>query len=272
VRRTVLSAALVARARALGVTLRERCRVVAQRPGAGGVAATLASGETLTARWLVAADGLDSPSRALASLGAAVPALRRYGVRRHFAVRPWARAVEVHLSTGLEAYVTPVGDACVGVAFLFEKRGSAGAPPFDALVERFPALAARLRHAAPASAVTGAGPFRRPAVGVLGEQLVLLGDAAGYVDPLTGEGLALAFRSAVKLAEALPEALAGDPTGLSRYARWHAREFRHHERLTHALLALARRPSLRRPLLRLLGATPLAARALVRWALQSPPR
>ena len=112
----------------------------------------------VTARYLVAADGLHSPIARSLALDVAVPhGRRRWGLRRHFAVEPWSDLVQVHWSDRAEAYVTPVGPDLVGVAVLSGDRR-----PFDeqlAASRRWPpgSPARRVgRSAAPARC--GAGP------------------------------------------------------------------------------------------------------------------
>ncbi|MFP2926821.1 NAD(P)/FAD-dependent oxidoreductase, partial [Pyxidicoccus sp. 3LG] len=86
----------------------------------------------------------------------------------------------------------------------------------------------------------------------------LVGDAAGYVDALTGEGLSLAFTCAESLGALLPDALAKGATrdALQPYEACFQRVFRKYAWTTRALLMLARRPRLRRPVVRLLGKSP----------------
>src|SRR5439155_2858250 len=72
----------------------------------------------VNARWLLAADGLHSPTRRLLGLelertgngSRAGLVRRRFGLRRHYRVRPWSDVVEVHWSRHAELYVTPVAD------------------------------------------------------------------------------------------------------------------------------------------------------------------
>ncbi len=100
---------------------------------------------------------------------------------------------------------------------------------------------------------------------VIAPRLALVGDAAGYVDAITGEGVSLAFAGAEVLGAALPAALAshGSVEALEGYARWHRRAFGRYARVTGGLLALARRPRLRRAAISLLARRPaLFERAL----------
>ncbi|WP_405803920.1 FAD-dependent monooxygenase [Streptomyces sp. NBC_00210] len=222
VRRTALHAALHERALELGVRLLPgKVREIRQdheRVSAAG----------LTARWLIAADGLHSPLRR--ELGLALPGgeLRRYGVRRHFRITPWADFVEVHWSRHGEAYVTPVGDCLVGVAVLSGERRS-----HDEHLTAFPALAALLRGRG-VGAVRGAGPLRQRVRSPRAGRVLLIGDAAGYVDALTGEGIALAMATA---AAAITCLAADRPQDYP--AHW-ARLTRRHRVLTAGLVRAAR--------------------------------
>ncbi|MFD0023941.1 NAD(P)/FAD-dependent oxidoreductase [Streptomyces sp. NPDC058382] len=225
VRRTELHAALHGRAMELGVRIVPG-KVTGVRQGhdrvdAGG----------LTARWLIAADGLHSPVRRELGLDGPGSAVRRYGQRRHYRIDPWTEFVEVHWSRCGEAYVTPLGDGLVGVAVLSRERRSHA----DHLTA-FPRLAASLlgRDAGP---VRGAGPLRRSALDRRAGRVLLVGDAAGYVDALTGEGVALALATAAAAVDALAAGRPQDYPG-----RWKSLT-RRHRYLTEGLLMLARRPS-----------------------------
>jgi flavin-dependent dehydrogenase len=218
---------------------------------------------------LVAADGLASPLRHAEGLDVPSRARRRFGMRRHFAVRPWSSSVEVHLGEGMEAYVTPVARDCVGVAILFESQARAGLS-FDALLARFPELAARLVGSVPASATLGAGPFACAARVRVRDRFALVGDAAGYVDAVTGEGLSLAFRAAAALCAILPDALSHDGSheALAAYDRAAAADFRKYAWLTRGVLALTR-TRLRSELLTAFSHAPRALNAAVRWSTSS---
>jgi flavin-dependent dehydrogenase len=65
--------------------------------------------------------------------------------------------------------------------------------------------------------VLGAGPLAQAARRVVDDRVVLLGDAAGYVDALTGEGLALGFAPAEDLSAAVvARSPAAGPAATSR--------------------------------------------------------
>lgn len=230
VRRTTLHAAMREAAEDAGVRFEhEAVRDVRQEDDA-----VLVDGER--AGFLVAADGLHSPLRRLLGLDAGPGRMRRYGLRRHFRVAPWTDHVEVHWSPGAEAYVTPVADDLVGVAVLTAGRGS-----FEDHLAHFPVLRERLRDSTP-GAVAGAGPLHQRASARVRGRVLLVGDAAGYVDALTGEGIALGVAQARAAVAAVAD---GEP---ARYEReWHTIT-RRYRLLTSGLLGVTRVPPLRRAL------------------------
>lgn len=186
VRRTVLHDALTRRAEELGV-VRENGRVESleqrdDRVVAGGI----------HARYLIAADGLHSRVRRL--VGLELPPTRapkRFGLRQHFEIQPESDLIEVHWGAGVEVYVTPVSQHIVGVAVL----GPPGTD-FETAIRSIPALAERVIGANPASQLRGAGPLRQRTSGRTAGRVLLVGDASGYVDAITGEGIRLALAQA----------------------------------------------------------------------------
>ena len=238
VRRTVLHDALRRRAEELGVDLRWGCRVLGLVDG--GFATD--DGEVL-GTWLLGADGRVSRVRKWAGLDGRRARRRRIGLRRHYEIEPWADVVEIHWGERCEAYVTPVGRRLVGVAVLWE----GAAMPFDVLLARFPVLEKRLIGATVGSTDRGAGPLEQRCRRVARGNLALVGDAAGYLDAITGEGLALAFHQAGAVVEAI---LGGR---LDPYRAAHRQIVRYPFTVTRLLLELERRPGLRRRVMRSLA-------------------
>jgi flavin-dependent dehydrogenase len=264
IRRTALSRALWEQAAVVGVDVRTRTGVRLHRRGAESAAVETDSG-MLRGRILVAADGLHSPLRRAEGLDVRVHGPRRFGLRQHFARTPWTDFVEVHLSHGAEAYVTPCGPARVGVALLWSEGAVDPRPAIPDLLERFPRLRGRLRGVATDSESRGAGPFRQRARAWVRDRFVLLGDAAGYVDAITGEGVSLALVSAEALADCLPDAVrsGGAVRSFAPYSRTARQAFRAYAWTAHAVLGLARRPRLRRLALASLATRPQTFRWLL---------
>jgi len=234
VRRLALSDALEARADELGVE-RVVGRVTSLTQDATGV-----SVEGHRASWLLACDGLHSTVRRLAGLEAAAPVRgRRFGQRQHFVVEPWNDFIEVHWAANAEVYITPVSETVTGVAVLGPQRTD-----FAATIESIPELA-WLTRVHTDSTLRGAGPFRQRAVAPSAGRVLLVGDASGYVDAITGEGLRLGFAQARAAVEAV---VANSPLGYDDAWRSITREFRV---LTTALVRAATSPARR-------GIVPLA--------------
>jgi len=223
---------------------------------------------TIEAEWIVGADGLHSRVRRWVGLERqADPQTRalnepeRHGIRRHYALQPWTDRVEVYWADGAEAYVTPVAAGELGVAILW----SGPAQRFGPLLERFPELRGRLTHHPPTTRDRGASALEQLPRRVATDRVALVGDAAGYVDAITGEGLAAAFHQA----DALGEALAAG--NLRSYRRAHRRLSRFPVGLIRVLLFAERRPALRRRLVAALAADPeLFQRLLAVHAGQTP--
>ncbi|MDQ3262128.1 MAG: FAD-dependent monooxygenase, partial [Myxococcota bacterium] len=263
IRRTALSTALVERAREVGADIREGQGVRGWSRSAEAVQLQT-DGGPVHARLLVAADGLNSSLRKEGGLERPSGLPARYGLRRHYALAPWTDRVEVYFGHDVEAYVTPVGERRIGVGFLWEK-GSAQLS-FEHLLERFPGLAERVGAAPFDSTVRGAGPLARTVPVLAQDRFVLLGDAAGYVDAITGEGLTLGLRAAAFLSGQLPSVLAQGATArsLAPYTKACASHFAPYSRMTRAMLWMARRPALRKQVIRAVGAVPWAFDQLLR--------
>ncbi|WP_231605504.1 NAD(P)/FAD-dependent oxidoreductase [Synechococcus sp. CBW1006] len=82
------------------------------------------------------------------------------------------------------------------------------------------------------------------------ERLLLLGDAAGYVEPFTGEGMGWALVGALAAVPLVLQGQEGWSRGLEReWSRRHARLIGSRQRFCHALAFALRRPGLSRTLL-----------------------
>ena len=226
VRRTVLHDALAERARSLGVV------VVGGKVDALEQDAQSVTAAGIRARYLVAADGLHSTVRRLSGLERPVAARgRRYGVRRHFHAEPQTDLIEVYWTPTVEAYVTPVGGGVVGIAMLGRK-----GIDFDSALAGIPSLAALVAGAEPATELRGAGPFRQSTTRRSLGRVLLVGDASGYIDAITGEGIRVGLAQAEV---AIASISRDDPKGYEREWMQRTRDFR---LLTAGLVTAANSP------------------------------
>jgi flavin-dependent dehydrogenase len=246
IRRTALIDSMAARARTLGVDLRYRCRANRWHTTADGILLETEAGP-VAGTMLIGADGLHSRVRREAGLAFRWPGPLRFGLRRHFALRPWSPFVEVHWGNRVEAYITPAGPRRVGVAFLW----SGGPRTFGDFLAAFPGLGERLAGAEIETAPRGAGPFRQGVSRRYAERVALVGDAAGYLDPITGEGLTLAFHCARALVDTVARR-----QPLSMYEDAYRRLSHRHYQMTRLVLAMGRRPGLRRAVILALSYSP----------------
>ena len=239
VRRTTLHAALSKRADELGVV-----RVIAKVDSLDQTADEVRVAG-MTARYLLACDGLHSTVARLVGLALPAPKRsRRYGIRQHYAMQPWGDTVEIHYGHRAEIYVTPIAANEVGVAML-----GAQHTDFDQAIADIPDLAARLEGVPVLSSRRGAGPFRQRTRARTAGRVLLVGDASGYVDAITGEGLRLGFAQALAAVSCV---VANDP---HRYEGEWTRITRDFRVTTTALVRFATSP-LRRGIVPLSAALP----------------
>lgn len=238
VRRTTLHAALAARAKEQD-TEWIRSRVATIQQDAHGVTAA-----GVRAKWLVAADGLHSAVRRAVGIKATAGTPRRYGVRWHYRLPVWSDFVEVHWSRWGEAYVTPVEPDLVGVAILSRQRPE---------LAWFPSLAHHLQDASRGHA-RGCGPLRQVVSRRVAGRVLLVGDAAGYEDALTGEGISLAVKQAAAAVSAIV-----DDTPASYEAAWH-RITRDYRLVTRGLVLASTPRAARRAIVPLCALLPTAFR------------
>ena len=193
-RRTILHQQLVDAATRAGVRFLWNSRVTGLSPE--GV---LLDGNSVRCRWVIGADGQNSQIRRFSGLDSMRSQTLRLGLRQHYRVKPWSEFVEVHWSDCGQMYVTPVAGDALCVAFITAHRSLR----FEDALRHFPALASRLNGIAPEERVRGAITGTRKLKRVQRGNVALIGEAAGSLDAISGEGLAIAFHQATALAAAL---------------------------------------------------------------------
>ncbi len=230
-RRTTLHQQLVNAATRAGVHLLWDRRVRALADGR-----VLLDGQTVRCRWVIGADGENSRIRQSAGLGHSRDERIRFGFRQHYRVKPWSEFVEVHWGDCGQMYVTPIAPDEACVAFITSQETLR----LPEAIRHFPQLALCLAEAVPEGqsrgAVTASRFFRR----VHHKNVALIGEAAGSVDAVTGEGLAVAFRQATALGGALTA------SDLSLYGAAHRRVMRLPRAMAALMLTMDRHPVLRR--------------------------
>jgi geranylgeranyl reductase family protein len=223
--RRLFDAVLVERARALPVTVREGFRVtdlVVEGGRVTGVEGVDQDGgglrsERLGARLVVGADGRASVVARRLGLVRPHPWLRR------LALMTYAEGVdhdpergEIFLDPPAYSILNPVADGCVNLSLVVPVAEGARQKAdltgyFDRAVAAFPFLRDRLREGRRAAPVRALAPLAYRVDPPRHGGVILVGDALGFLDPFTGEGIYAALRSAELAVEAADPALrAGD--------------------------------------------------------------
>jgi flavin-dependent dehydrogenase len=129
---------------------------------------------------------------------------------------------------------------------------------FAEAIEALPSVAARLGGRRRLTPIRGASPIGHRVARAAGPGWMLVGDAAGFVDPFTGEGIYRALRSARAASESLGD---GDEGAAERYLAARRAAFAAKDALTWAIQALVAAPPVMGYALRRLADRPeLAAR------------
>jgi flavin-dependent dehydrogenase len=119
--------------------------------------------------------------------------------------------VDVVQGEGIEAYLTPCGKQQTGIALLWDpavyRHAQKGRGLFASLVAAFPQLERSLAGAVPLSEPICYGPMHRLARRRATDGILLLGDAGGYIDACTGEGISIALAQALALEKTVVPAL-----------------------------------------------------------------
>lgn len=246
-RRATLAPLLLRAAREAGVEVRTGVAVTGLLSAGGRLRAFATNDGPVEARAFVGADGLGSRVRRLAGLDAGRRG-ERYGVSFHVALPAPADHVHVFFEQGYELYLTPVSPAsprpAANVALLMRRpelaamRGRLEAA-VDGLLATHPALAGATRE----DRVLVAGPFAASCSRAWRANLLLAGDAAGFFDGITGEGMSAALAMGRLAAVALDTHLCeGSYAPMREYERARRQLVRNSTLLARLTLALGRAP------------------------------
>lgn len=241
--------------------VRPGVRVTAVRPHQDRVEVDTTDG-TLIGSALVAADGIRSPVARMLGWWRPSRGRARYGLVGHLAVERPGSDVEVGLLGAVETYLAPVGPeevllAVLGVRGELRKPGMTGEQSYRAIVERaHPTLAS----APLVGGLSGAGPFNVRPRQVAQDRVFLVGDAAGFLDPLTGDAMSAGIAQARALATFLTDDL---ERAAARYRRWVAAQWRRRVFVASLARVLSGSSSLSRRALAGAGRRPEALQSLL---------
>lgn len=250
VRRTDFDTVLVeALRRAPGVTLIEGIRATdVLRDARGVVTGVITDGGPVLADVVIAADGLHSPLRAAAGWTRPAGGEGRYGIAGHWNLDVGdLDRITVTFAEQQEWYQCPVGPDLLLVSSL-AGRTRLGVTARDYQASARAALPA-LRDATPAGRPLSAGQFRQRPRTIAADGMFLVGDAAGYDDPTTGEGIGIGLLLGERLGLHLAALLTGEldrAAAEAAYRHDHALLRRDRSRVTALALTMARRPWLSR--------------------------
>lgn len=205
-RRVLLHEVLIARAEQMGIRMLWGVKKVQTSRGR-----VTFNGGSIDTDLIVGADGQKSSVRQQAGLHHMVREKRRYGRRKHYGAAPWSQYVEIYWGRHFQIYVTPVASDQVCVALLSTNPQLR----LDAALSQVPILAEKLRGAPAVTMEKGSLSISRRFRRVSGSGYALIGDAAGSVDAITGEGMCLAFQQADALVKAL------NARNIEKYERSH---------------------------------------------------
>jgi menaquinone-9 beta-reductase len=275
VRRDVLDATLLASARAAGVVVREGVRATDVLTADRRVVGVLTEDSTghrsaLRARVVIAADGRQGLVARRLGLLSEDRCFQKFAVRGYWEdVAGLGRHGEMHVGGGGYCGIAPHSATAANVTFVLDRRDMG--PAGDGLeafyrsgLARWPDVHARLAEARLLEPPRAIGPLALEAKRLWAPGVLLVGDAAGFYDPFTGEGVTLALRSAELAAPAADAFLrTGRVEALRGYAARRAEATRDKFRFNRLLQRVVAWPELANLVARRLARRPALADRLV---------
>jgi len=214
VRREILDAILLRAAAAAGAVVHEETHVVdVVRDSERVTGVRLRDGREITADLVIGADGLRSVVARRLGLSRSARWPRRYALVTHYRdVQGIGECGEMHVERGGYVGIADVGNGLTTVALVVPaRRAKALAGRREAFLDEWlaarPQLAPRFARAARVTPVVATGPFASRARRAWSAGAALVGDAADFFDPFTGEGIYAALRGGEMLAPFAVESL-----------------------------------------------------------------
>ena len=264
-----------------GCQVRQKAVVAALDEDAAEPTARLADGTVERARFLIDASGQRALLAGKRQTRQLLPNLGRVAVYSYFEnLAPHdvqdPRYITMYIFEGGWFWLIPLADGRTSVGVVLSQRalaalrdaapqtgGLSGAALFAAAVRQLPRLERRMRAARrvePWRAVTDYSYRVRERTG---PRFALIGDAAGFLDPIFSSGVHMGLMSAQAVAPAVLQALDGDGSGLAGYSHFYARGYRVFETfvdrfynrglLRNVFFTMPRQPDMRQALIRLLA-------------------
>lgn len=241
VQRPLLDRLLLENARAAGVRVEESVRALdtlVEDGSVRGLAVATAFGPVQRrARIVVGADGPHSVVARSLGLNRPVRWPRRLGlVARYDGAATIAEYGEMHVGSDLYCGIAPVGNGVVNVGLVVGMHSKPAGEPtehfFERKVSELPRVRTALRGMRRATSIQGIGPLARRVSRAAGPGYLLAGDAAGFLDPFTGEGVYRALRGGKIAADLIDWGLWQGQLDLSReYAEAREAAFADKERI-----------------------------------------
>ena len=226
-----------------------------------------AGSSSLAARLVVVADGVRS--RLVTALGLSAPPHwpPRLGLVVHYAgVATPADHGEMYVGRGVYCGLAPLGHGALNVGLVVPLRQARRLGSAEGIVDwtlrRLPAVAARLEGARRTDRPRGIAPLAHRCRRPYADGVLVVGDAAGFLDPFTGEGVYRALRGAeLAAAQAKTAIELGDVSAraLAPYAVHRHRAFAAKDRLCLLIQAFVAKPALLEYAVRRLPVRPQAA-------------
>jgi flavin-dependent dehydrogenase len=230
-----------------GVVVGAPCLVERPRRVVGVRAACGSRDHAIRARVVIAADGRASRLATALALSRFAKSPQRWAYGAYFSnVDGLTAHGEMHIRADGYLGVAPLPEGVANVCVVRSRAHLTAGQDAERVITRAigadPALAERFARAGRISDVTVLGPLGVDSSAPGCPGLLLAGDAAGFVDPMTGDGLRFAIRGGELAARAALAELESDVPAFEQLRAWRTSEFAGKWRINRTLRALVESP------------------------------